>query len=363
MPDNKTIGYRPTDLDDVPAVDRLLVQLGVGTLLRESVTSVQGRNSNWCGTTERNEQVFVKQIGPLDRELALRRTEQLARAGAGKVSMPVLLGVDAEEGLVVSRLIERAVNGLQLANDGEFDVDRSHAAGESIAKLHNLDPDGFDTTAHPLPPMRAFDGLRLAHYIEASSAELQMWGMLHNDRELIDAIRRLRACDDRDDIPRVPIHGDLRLDQFLVADDTLYLSDFEECRLGDAARDVGAFAGEWLYLALSLLPQSLAGSLAVGQVATHQQIVATGLAEIERRAPFVRAFHTAYAAHRPTTAADEDFVARCASYAGWHMLDRMLASAGHTSRLSPINKAAAGVGRMLLLAPADFASTIGLVQS
>ena len=65
-------------------------------------------------------------------------------------------------------------------------------------------------------------------------------------------------------------------------------------------------------------------------------------------------------AARPAARADETLVRRAAQFAGWHMLDRMLASAATAHRLAPTTKAAAGIGRTLLLNPGDFASTLGL---
>jgi hypothetical protein len=40
----------------------------------------------------------------------------------------------------------------------------------------------------------------------------------------------------------------------------------------------------------------------------------------------------------------------------------MLAAARQSVRLSPVHRAAAGIGRKLLLAPSEFAATIGLDQ-
>jgi aminoglycoside phosphotransferase (APT) family kinase protein len=220
----------------------------------------------------------------------------------------------------------------------------------------------FDTSEHPLPPLGLLAALPVQRYAEASFAELEMWRLLHADTPLIEALHVLRAADrEGTDAARCPVHGDLRTDQFLRCGNRLFLTDFEEARLGDPARDLGAFTGEWLYQAANRIPGNLAEASPVGHTVTHEEIVATGAVEIERCVPLVRAFYRSYTAQAPAPVrADQGLAARAAAYAGWHMLDRMLAAAESSARLSPINKAAAGIGRTVLLSPGEFTTTLGL---
>ncbi|HEX2904301.1 MAG TPA: class V lanthionine synthetase subunit LxmK [Jatrophihabitans sp.] len=354
------IAYRPADLSEVPAIDELLQTLGLGPFQPQSIRSVLGRNNNWIGTTTGGQEVFVKQLHDGDRQARLARTEHVARSGEKVLTMPALLGVDRTASLIAMAYLPDAETAATLAARDEFSTELARAAGGQIGTLHRLPCDGFDQSPHPLPPVQAFAGLSLPYYLQASAAEIEMWRLLQGDQALADALRTLREQDDAGRSPRTPIHGDLRLDQFLITADSVHLSDFEEARAGDPARDIGAFAGEWLYLAATATPATLAGSLMVGQTATHAQIVATGVAEIERRSPMVTAFLDGYVTSRPAARSDETLVRRAAQFAGWHMLDRMLASAATTQRLSPTTKAAAGIGRTLLLNPDDFASTLGL---
>lgn len=356
----KALAYRPANIDEVPAIDQLLTGLGVGALRRDTIKSVMGRNNNWIGTTATDSHVFVKQLNDPDREARLDRSTHVADVGEQTMQMPRLLGIDVEEALLALEFLPDAQTGAELAVSFEFDEDLCAEAGRQIARLHMLPPEGFDVTEHPLPPVEALDGLPMSFYVQASSGELDMWRLLQHDEELTVVLRELRRSDAASPEIRTPIHGDLRLDQFLVSDDRLYLTDFEEARLGDPARDIGAFAGEWLFLAAAALPASMAAFLPVGQSATHSQIVATGVSEIERRSPLVRAFLRAYLDARPAARNDPSLIRRATSYAGWHMLDRMLAGAANSNRLSAISKAAAGIGRTLLLAPEEFTSTLGL---
>ncbi|MGN5381189.1 hypothetical protein ACQ4WX_40730 [Streptomyces lasalocidi] len=157
-----------------------------------------------------------------------------------------------------------------------------------IADIHRLTPDGFDTSGHPLPPLRPMNALTLPGYLKQSGAELHMWRLLHNDPDVLKAVTAMRAEDNPAVGLWVPVHGDLRLDQFLISGGNLYLTDAEESRLGDPARDLGAFAGEWLYHAINRIPTVLNESRVVGHVPTHQEIVATGAAEVDRFSPAPR---------------------------------------------------------------------------
>lgn len=364
----KTIGtrerpsrFQPVDLLSAPQVDALLIRLGLGPLDPSTTTSPRGRNDNWAGTTADGTQVFVKQFTGGFRGERQARTETVWDSGRGRLPMPTLLGSDPEHGLVVFAYLPDGETGTELAADGRFDAGTAARAGELVAALHGLDAAGFDTSPHPLPPLGLLRALPFDRYVESSGAELAMWRLLHNDAEVVRALHALREGETAEGALRLPVHGDMRLDQFLRAGGELHLTDFEESRLADPARDLGAFAGEWLFEATSDIPRKLADASPLGHVPGHEEIIATGAAEIEQRAPLVRAFFRAYLDHAPRAAvADEQLAVRAAAYAGWHMLDRMLASSESSALLSPVVKAAAGMGRTVLLSPADFTSSLGL---
>ncbi|MFI5782548.1 class V lanthionine synthetase subunit LxmK [Nocardia sp. NPDC051570] len=342
---------------------RFLNRLGLGDLDAESVVSTLGRNPNWIGQTTRGGKVFVKELVLDDeRRAKIARTVHVAATGEGLVNMPRLVGVDEDEALIATDYVNESRNGLELAGDSVFDDQLCEAVAEQLANFHRLPAEGFDPAPHPMPPLKPFEAVSLEYFAQASAAEIAMWKLLQPDQELRAALRTLREIDDDPPTPRCPIHGDLRLDQFLIADGVAYLSDFEEARLGDPARDIGAFAGEWLFLAASALPETLADSLPLGASAAHEQIVATGVGEVAQRSPKVRAFYRRYLACRPQARDDRELATRAARYAGWHMIDRMLAGAGQSARLSPINRAAAGIGRTVLLSPAEFVSILGLEE-
>ncbi|MEU9046538.1 MULTISPECIES: class V lanthionine synthetase subunit LxmK [unclassified Kitasatospora] len=353
--------FQPVDLQKVPHVDALLEELNVGPFDPSTVSAALGRNNNWSGTTRGGERVFVKQLLDGESDERIRRTESAWRACDGRLSTPRLIGSDPEHALLVFAHVPDARSGVELLGDEEFDEDLCARAGRALAVLHGLDVEELDTSPHPLPPLPLLEALSLDYYRRASAAELSMWRLLQADLPLIEALGALRAADTEEVPSRCAIHGDLRLDQFLLSGDELHLTDFEEFRAGDPARDIGAFAGEWLFHAVVGIPAKLAESSSFGHVATHEEIIATGAAEIEQRAPYVRAFFSAYLEDAPGRVHDDKgLAARAAAYAGWHMLDRMLAAAGNAAHLSAVNKAAAGIGRTVLLSPADFTSSLGL---
>ncbi|WP_432104442.1 class V lanthionine synthetase subunit LxmK [Streptomyces sp. bgisy091] len=353
--------FAPVDLDSVPQVDALLAQIGVGSFDRNTVTTSLGRNDNWSGKTHEGTGVFVKRFNGPDRGIRMSRTKAFCSAAGESVTTPQLLGSDEENGLMVFARLSDGRSGAELVADDAFDEALCEEAGKALAAVHGLEPGGFDTAPHPLPPTDNLQAVPFSFYTGATAAELATWRLLHGDPELADAVRRLRQGDDESLPSRCPIHGDMRLDQFLLAEGELHLTDFEEARIGDPARDIGAFAGEWLFQAARNIPVTLAESSPVGHVPTHEEIIATGVGEIERRSPLVRRFYAAYLEHAPASVRqDEELATRAAAYAGWHMLDRMLASASSSTRLSPVSKAAAGIGRTVLLNPAEFTTSLGL---
>jgi hypothetical protein len=358
----RTVRFQPTDLGEVPHVDAFLARLGLGPFDPTTVTSATGRNNNWSGTTSNGTQVFVKQLHEGDSEDRMRRSRVAGDAFADAGSTPRLLGTDDDHFLLAFDHIGDATSADVLAAEGEFDDPLAGRLGATVAAFHSLDAAGFDTSPHPLPPVAGLKALSYRHYTEAVSAELAMWRLLQGDQALIEALVKLRD-DDNESVPaRGPIHADMRLDQFLLTDGgALYLTDFEEARVGDPARDIGAFAGEFLFHAAATIPVTLADASPLGHTATHEEIVATGVAELEQRSPLVKAFVHAYLDAAPARITDDPgLLVRAASYAGWHMMDRMISMSVHASRLSPITKAAAGIGRTVLLSPASFTSSLGL---
>ncbi|WP_328872384.1 class V lanthionine synthetase subunit LxmK [Streptomyces sp. NBC_00287] len=359
--------FEPVQLDKVPEVGAFLDGLGLGGFDADTVVAHVGRNDTWAGTTTSGAKVFVKRVGGEPGDV-LRRFgritlfEEIAArlAGGTELRTPAFLGADEENRLVAFEHLEEARSGSELSADDSFDDALCRRAGRILGTLHSLpvEPGTLDEAPHPLPAIEDFEALTLPVFASSCFAEMEAWTLLQRDAELVQALRRLRERELA--APKVPAHCDLRLDQYLVSDGELYLTDWEEFRYGDAARDVGGFVGEWLYRVIQGIPQSIGREPGhvFGQDASHEDILRHGALEIDRLRPRITEFWQGYHETRP--AADEDFVPRVAAFAGWHMLDRMLAGARYVVRLTAGDRAAAGIGRTVLMAPHDFISVLGL---
>ncbi|MFD0480766.1 phosphotransferase [Nonomuraea thailandensis] len=154
----------------------------------------------------------------------------------------------------------------------------AYRCGRAIGALHRL-PLIADRSAHPLPPTWALHALPLSLFSSARVAELHYWTLLQNDRPLITALEALREREKSVELRSC--HGDLRLDQFLLHDDRLHVVDWEEARVADPARDVGAFAGEWLHHAIRKINSDVDKVYGPGVTLTRELILERG----PRRSP------------------------------------------------------------------------------
>jgi hypothetical protein len=361
------VRFDPVHLDKAPEVDAFLGRLGLGFFDADAVVAHIGRNDNWAGTTTTGAKVFVKRVGGGDPADVLRRYHRIlafetiaSRLSGSELRGPELLGSDEEHRLVAFTRLEDAQSGFELSTDDAFDDALCRRAGRILGILHTLplEPGTLDDDPHPSPSMDHFDALSLPVFIHSAFAEIESWSLLQADAELAAALHELRRRETA--APQVPTHGDIRLDQYLLAAEDLYLSDWEELRSGDAARDIGGFAGEWLYRVIQGIPKSISEDpgQTFGREATHEDILAHGAREIDRLRPRIEAFWAGYRETRPTL--DDGFTTRVAAFTGWHMIDRMLAGAKFGTRLSAGDRAAAGIGRTVLLAPQNFTSVLGL---
>ncbi len=131
-----------------------------------------------------------------------------------------------------------------------FDDAVAETLGVGLARLHDTPPQtirGLEALPPILPSLELLEGLPEGMFFNSSAAELQAWALLQRDTELRRAIESLVARERG--AARVPTHCDLRVDQLLLHDGRLYLTDWEEFRLADSARDIGSFAGDnWLLI-------------------------------------------------------------------------------------------------------------------
>lgn len=357
----------PVDLDTVPEVDKLLVDLGLGPFVRDSVTSPVGRNDAWTGVTARGADVFVKRLTGADADIRARMRRMLsfeeyaAAARPAGLHRPALLGSDTERRIAVFERVADADNGAQLMVDEAFTREHAHQIGRIVGRLHDTPPPAemeLDEQPPPFPPVPFLRGLPLSVHTGSSAGELEAWRLLQGDAVLIEALERLRDMERA--APRVPSHCDFRVDQLLVRPEAIYITDWEEFRLADPARDVGAFAGEWIYRSVLDLVTNRGDTMFIDVEFTHELIIRRGAEKMRRLLPLVEAFWQGYTQVRESM--DETLPVRATAFAGWHLLDRLVAGALSASRLTGIQRAAAGVGRSAVVSPEKFAATLGFVK-
>ena len=359
-------GTTTDTLDAYAEVHDLLTRAGLGSLAgQEDVRKVPGRNLNWVGTTDTGERVFVKKLeGPAEASAARIRQcvtfDRVLRNGSSSgLLSPRLLAADTEASVLVFARVDDAGTAAEAAREDRLTSDLAHALGHTVGLLHSLPVEeiGHDEDAGPLlPTEELLEALPIQLFEASSAAELQAWSILQNDASLKEALRGLL---ERERLAqRVPAHCDLRLDQFLIADDAVYLTDFEEFRAGDAARDLGGVVGDLLHRALL---DAATSDAAAPEPPSRARMLAQLTEGIGGVRPRITAFWNGYLSAGPS--GDSALAERVAAFAGWHLLDRLLAGARTAPRLAALPRAMAGIGRKALLTPEAFVATLGLTEA
>lgn len=361
-----------------PAITTLLAGGQLDDLLRRAghqpadgatARVLAGRNDNFSVRTHGGEPLFVKQFAnPSDaapdtatnlaQALAFERYRDTHADALAGLGAPALVAADEAHALVVYALLPEVRTCAELADGGELTVQHLHDVGAALAPLHACPTtDQVPTLRHRLPPSGAFVAIAQRSWAMASSAELEAWGLLQSDRDVIDGVKQLRRSEDTGE-HATPIHGDLRLDQVLVSVGGVHLTDFEDFRLGDPARDVGSLLGELAYRAILAIIKDRDASFTLDVEFTHEEILERGTRELDDTIPLLQALWRGY--RSVPGRADPQLAERSAAWLGWHMFDRLLAASKDRNKLLSVHRAAAGIGRAVLLAPQRYVDTFGL---
>lgn len=363
---NDTSSFTATTPTAEDTINDVLLRLGYGFYQPETIVSFLGRNENLAGKTSSGVDIFAKWFNVAHAYGAgsIRRTTEFARF-TDQVTFkwlrwPHSLGYDEQAGVHLFEWLRAAQTGAQLADDGELDGELAHEIGAALGELHEAVPDGeSEITRTPLllPPVDYFNGVPLDFFIESSGGLLHVWHLLQGDEALHAAVIQLRKKET--DVIAVPIHGDIRLDQILVSEGVTYIADWEEFRLGDPARDVGGFVGEWLFRSVLNITRPDSAVAADHDELSHEVILARGTQQINEVRPTLASFWKGYEEARPS----EDYrqlKSRAVAFAGWHLFDRILAAVEWQSELSALYRASAGIGRNAILHPDRFVQLLGL---
>ncbi|SFK92281.1 class V lanthionine synthetase subunit LxmK [Amycolatopsis sacchari] len=355
----------PTRTYDGSGVDSLLDRLGLGGFDWTTAEATSGRNDNWLGRTAGGRRIFVKTIVGSAVEVAhcVRRTAAFYRIHTGAppsaLRTTTLLGQDEQAAIQVFDCLDGARDGRELARDGAFDQELGAQAGAAVGALHAVRPARLaelEESLPPLPRQYSLSALSAEVFYEASAAQLEAWRLLQPDPGVTRALTALER--ESEEAPRVPVHGDVCLDQFLIADGTLHLIDWEAFGLGDPARDVGDFLGEWLHHVVLGFLGDRAGN-GSGRAVPVPTIALTPNWRPWRAArPTVEAFWDAYRTAQPVLSAG--LAPRAVRYACRHLLLRMLTDAQFRPRLDGSGHTLFRLAKTILAAPERFTTILGL---
>jgi len=331
------------------------------------VTRLQGRNESYLVEGAGRSVVVKRLVGPASADRFARSVAHAAYA-AHDPGVPELVHVDEPLRVLVFGNLVGAVSGNALLVQERFTPQLCAQVGLALGRLHSAPPAGSELPrrAAALPTERMLRALPLEAVNAMTAGEVDAWRLIQSDESLLGYVGRLREHSAAAE--PVSIHGDLRIDQVLVADEAAYLVDWEEFGPGDPAYDTGSWVGEWVYRAVLDIPTARGDGVGTDEshgVLEHRgldadEIVRRGVAKLDALSPQIVAFWDAYRAER---AVDADELARVTGYAGWHLLDRLLALAHSKAVLPGVPRAAAGVGKRLLANPAGAAEALGLRPS
>lgn len=336
-----------------------------GDIVSITQPSFSGRNASWIIEYRSETKFFVKKIdAAVAGEKAFSRSAAFARFAeehdAYVPRSPRLVAKDSSTGLLIFEMCD-GESLAQLLIDEKVPCDFSTKVGEQLARLHSGPTDDLENSNPPSPPEQMLvEGVPYRRYIKFSLAELSLWKQLQEDKELIQKIVELRRNEYNN--LSAPIHGDLRLDQFQMHQGQFAILDWEEFGRGDPARDLGTFAGEWIYRAILDSVTTRGGSNPPPEefntTSANQRIA-------ERLAYMIPQINMMWKAYGETTknSLDSDLSYRAVSHLGWHLLDRTLARAPYIAKLPGIERAAAGIGRQILLNPNSYIQTLGFGRS
>ncbi|MFH9888584.1 class V lanthionine synthetase subunit LxmK [Streptomyces luteogriseus] len=352
----------------MPVIDdarQVTERLGLGSFQPSDETPRGGRNENVAGTTSRGREVFVKKLVGGDGAHRLRKLisfEQTCRPHLlPSLRTPECLGWDTATSVVVFHWLRTAEPGHTLAASDSLTDDLARRCGALLASVHATPSRLLAPVPRPSEPS-LLKALPLSYYEQASGAELEVWRVLHGDDRVAASLDSLRKAST--EAEHTLIHADLRLDQFLFAPEGPLLCDWEEWDVGDPARDIGAFTGEWLHRAVLGMatgsPSDSGGALpaVLDTPSPRARVLDRGLSRLATARDKVAAFWAGYTDTLGKPA--DDLAVRATGYAGWHLLERVLSGAQRLPHSSTLDRMMLGIGSTALASPRKFVDVIGL---
>lgn len=370
-----TNSHASTTVALADAIDELLTEHNLGTIDRSSLSVKRGRNLSCTFTTTESINLFAKQTSSNDcLKASLEATKLLTRGPSSKnqglFRAPRLIASTIANNILIFEGISNADSVASMLQDeilnDEQILSLMERTGAGLREVHEQSTNLVDLsdTPSPLPPLNHFHQLPWSSFESFSATSLQVWGRLQKDKELYRAVASLREMENAN--AKVPIHGDLRFDQFLFDNNhsqELWLIDWEEFRLGHRGRDLGGLIGEWLHIAFNSLsnrPARNEPSVIFDEELTHNEILARGEEALNSVLPQIAILWQSYLGQNTPNLDIQELAAVTAAFAGWHLYDRLIATSEFVPRVSELSWAAAGIGKNILLNPVEATESLGL---
>lgn len=339
------IEYEPTSKRNSPSSAFLagpgaafVESLGLGPLDPNSVVPLVGRNESCTARTTAGKMVFLKRmIGTVeDSRARLERCTAFLLTQPGRLSAPAHLLTDTDLMFSAHEAVPDAEPASELFDRSQLVPRTLVAVASGIATLHEASPVAvLDASPPRFPSPTLHRHLNLVDVFSLSSAELAAWRLIQGDAALCAALDDLWSA--TAGAERAPAHCDLRLDQILVSSSSgeAFVTDWEEFRLADPARDPASLLGDLLFRALADAAASLDSDLDDGGA---DPFLTAGSSALDRVRAHIDAVWATYSASRSVWP-DDTFRARVSALVGWHLLDRVLAGAKFKSRLTALDRA------------------------
>ncbi|MET3135044.1 hypothetical protein AAKU55_005347 [Oxalobacteraceae bacterium GrIS 1.11] len=290
-------------------------------------TLADRRNRNVKIALEGTDGLFTKQAKSYEALITLQRESaalDLLSLTEDDLSnhLPKKIAFNNGFGLLVTKLIAdgRSLHDV-LLHSGRIQARHARMAGAVLAGVHRR-----------AIPANHDHGIRIPHTLELnrphytllnslSPANLKLLEAIQNDHALSSGLDRLRANWQ----PCAFIHGDAKLDNMVVARDSVSLVDWELATIGDPRWDVGTVFSSFL--------SNWVGSMPMAHGASHELMTREARLHIDKLQTSARWFWLAYAS---TSGLDPSgpFREEAMAYCGGRLMQTAYEYMQHASRLT-----------------------------
>lgn len=294
------------------------------------------------------ENYYFKKVMKGPKEDAIRRFTNLIKwdnliKEFPKIFSPKIIRYDKHDLSLVYEWINNA-HSLEdyLQNDSPKLETLIIEASKILAELHTFNYNEVDLDHEEKLPNkeRLLLALDKYEYASCTGAELELYSLLQQDKQLIDSLTSRKE----NVLNYTLCHGDIRLDQFIYDERNLWIIDFEELRVGDPSKDLAGIIGS-LYFNCLLKTFSKTTQETSNEDEVEQQFIDRGTNYIEKISPIIQ---TSIDTYKQIKKID---MRQLSINVGWFIIERIMSRAKFTFRLSATDKAILGIGREIILNP------------